>query len=182
MLTVDTASLTQIFCDVLTFLIMVPLGNVTLAITNELCYLELMCQFQSENLILQALLHWRSAKSRHRKKSLYKYKYNYCCCPLIYLILFSLFQRAFCAFCQDRIWGLGRQGFKCIQCKLLVHKKCHKLVQKPCSNEQVEPIFKEETNGETPTISKLPVTSSRNKESYQYKLYVSARPVDLVTE
>nr|KAF7423576.1 hypothetical protein H0235_008859 [Vespula pensylvanica] len=40
--------------------------------------------------------------------------------------------RAFCAFCQDRIWGLGRQGFKCIQCKLLVHKKCHKVVRKPC--------------------------------------------------
>nr|QPF70847.1 atypical protein kinase C [Locusta migratoria] len=62
-------------------------------------------------------------------------------------------RRAFCAFCQDRIWGLGRQGFKCIQCKLLVHKKCHKLVQKPCSSEQVEPIVKEEHNGETPTIS-----------------------------
>nr|XP_050853095.1 atypical protein kinase C isoform X2 [Vespula vulgaris]XP_050853096.1 atypical protein kinase C isoform X2 [Vespula vulgaris] len=41
-------------------------------------------------------------------------------------------RRAFCAFCQDRIWGLGRQGFKCIQCKLLVHKKCHKVVRKPC--------------------------------------------------
>ncbi|CAG9130688.1 unnamed protein product [Plutella xylostella] len=57
--------------------------------------------------------------------------------------------RAFCAFCQDRIWGLGRQGFKCIQCKLLVHKKCHKLVQKPCSSEHVDPIeVKDETNGE----------------------------------
>ncbi|XP_048511087.1 atypical protein kinase C-like [Athalia rosae] len=43
-------------------------------------------------------------------------------------------RRAFCAFCQDRIWGLGRQGFKCIQCKLLVHKKCHKVVGKPCSS------------------------------------------------
>nr|XP_024215310.1 atypical protein kinase C isoform X4 [Halyomorpha halys] len=62
-------------------------------------------------------------------------------------------RRAFCAFCQDRIWGLGRQGFKCIQCKLLVHKKCHKLVQKPCSNEAVEPIVKEESNGDTPRIS-----------------------------
>ncbi|XP_073848537.1 protein kinase C iota type isoform X2 [Musca autumnalis] len=49
-------------------------------------------------------------------------------------------RRAFCAYCQDRIWGLGRQGFKCIQCKLLVHKKCHKLVKKPCSNEHVEPL------------------------------------------
>ncbi|GLG94381.1 Diacylglycerol kinase 1 [Gryllus bimaculatus] len=63
-------------------------------------------------------------------------------------------RRAFCAFCQDRIWGLGRQGFKCIQCKLLVHKKCHKLVQKPCSSEHVaEPLVREEPNGETPTIS-----------------------------
>ncbi|XP_011309069.1 atypical protein kinase C isoform X2 [Fopius arisanus] len=45
-------------------------------------------------------------------------------------------RRAFCAFCQDRIWGLGRQGFKCIQCKLLVHKKCHKVVRKPCLSLQ----------------------------------------------
>lgn len=61
-------------------------------------------------------------------------------------------RRAFCAYCHDRIWGLGRQGFKCIQCKLLVHKKCHKLVQKPCTNEHVEPIIKERDtlNGEAP--------------------------------
>ncbi|XP_076277224.1 protein kinase C iota type isoform X2 [Lasioglossum baleicum] len=45
-------------------------------------------------------------------------------------------RKAFCAFCQDRIWGLGRQGFKCIQCKLLVHKKCHKVVRKSCLSTQ----------------------------------------------
>ncbi|XP_066259766.1 atypical protein kinase C-like [Euwallacea similis] len=45
-------------------------------------------------------------------------------------------RRAFCAYCHDRIWGLGRQGFKCIQCKLLVHKKCHKAVNIICTNEQ----------------------------------------------
>ncbi|KAK5641919.1 hypothetical protein RI129_010466 [Pyrocoelia pectoralis] len=61
-------------------------------------------------------------------------------------------RRAFCAFCHDRIWGLGRQGFKCIQCKLLVHKKCHKLVQIPCTNEHIEPIIKEDHNGETQAI------------------------------
>ncbi|CAH1957537.1 unnamed protein product [Acanthoscelides obtectus] len=48
-------------------------------------------------------------------------------------------RRAFCAYCNDRIWGLGRQGFKCIQCKLLVHKKCHKAVNKPCAGEHQEP-------------------------------------------
>ncbi|KAB0804114.1 hypothetical protein PPYR_01084 [Photinus pyralis] len=61
-------------------------------------------------------------------------------------------RRAFCAFCHDRIWGLGRQGFKCIQCKLLVHKKCHKLVQIPCTNEHIEPIIKEDHNGETQAV------------------------------
>lgn len=70
-------------------------------------------------------------------------------------------RRAFCAFCQDRIWGLGRQGFKCIQCKLLVHKKCHKLVQKPCSNEHVDPIeVKDEANGES-TLGRASSVRSR---------------------
>merc|ERR1719384_1867804 len=46
-------------------------------------------------------------------------------------------RKAFCAFCHDRIWGLGRQGFKCIQCKLLIHKKCHKLYRIPCDGSQV---------------------------------------------
>lgn len=41
-------------------------------------------------------------------------------------------RKAFCAFCGDRIWGLGRQGFKCINCKLMIHKKCHKLIKLTC--------------------------------------------------
>lgn len=41
-------------------------------------------------------------------------------------------RRAFCAFCHDRIWGLGRQGFRCNTCKLLIHKKCHKLIRVQC--------------------------------------------------
>ncbi|NP_001036923.1 atypical protein kinase C [Bombyx mori] len=73
-------------------------------------------------------------------------------------------RRAFCAFCQDRIWGLGRQGFKCIQCKLLVHKKCHKLVQKPCSNEHVDPIeVKDDANGEA-TLGRASSVRSRAEE------------------
>uniref|UniRef100_A0A7N8WMG6 protein kinase C n=1 Tax=Mastacembelus armatus TaxID=205130 RepID=A0A7N8WMG6_9TELE len=45
-------------------------------------------------------------------------------------------RRAHCAICTDRIWGLGRQGYKCINCKLLVHKKCHKL-SKLCVNHMM---------------------------------------------
>ena len=46
-------------------------------------------------------------------------------------------RKAFCAFCHDRIWGLGRQGFQCIKCKLMIHKKCHKLCRLPCDTTQV---------------------------------------------
>lgn len=35
-------------------------------------------------------------------------------------------RKAVCAYCSDRIWGLGRQGYKCVTCKLLIHKRCHK--------------------------------------------------------
>ncbi|XP_019889807.1 atypical protein kinase C isoform X2 [Ooceraea biroi] len=45
-------------------------------------------------------------------------------------------RKSFCAFCQDRIWGLGRQGFKCTICKLPVHKKCHKVIRIPCLSPQ----------------------------------------------
>uniref|UniRef100_A0A8C9U964 Protein kinase C iota type n=1 Tax=Scleropages formosus TaxID=113540 RepID=A0A8C9U964_SCLFO len=47
-------------------------------------------------------------------------------------------RRAHCAICTDRIWGLGRQGYKCISCKLLVHKKCHKLVTVECGRHVIQ--------------------------------------------
>lgn len=43
-------------------------------------------------------------------------------------------RKTFCAFCNDRIWGLGRQGFKCNKCNLMVHKKCHKQFKDKCTD------------------------------------------------
>ena len=34
------------------------------------------------------------------------------------------FQVAYCDKCEDRIWGLGRQGYRCELCKMTVHKRC----------------------------------------------------------
>ncbi|KAK3105007.1 hypothetical protein FSP39_015074 [Pinctada imbricata] len=56
----------------------------------------------------------------------------------IYRVNGHLFQakrfskKAFCSFCSDRIWGLGRQGYRCMRCKLAVHKRCHKLLKVVC--------------------------------------------------
>uniref|UniRef100_A0A670ZAY2 Protein kinase C n=1 Tax=Pseudonaja textilis TaxID=8673 RepID=A0A670ZAY2_PSETE len=47
-------------------------------------------------------------------------------------------RRAYCGQCSERIWGLGRQGYKCINCKLLVHKRCHVLVPLTCKRHMVK--------------------------------------------
>ncbi|XP_060234902.1 protein kinase C zeta type isoform X2 [Meriones unguiculatus] len=41
-------------------------------------------------------------------------------------------RRAYCGQCSERIWGLSRQGYRCVNCKLLVHKRCHVLVPLTC--------------------------------------------------
>lgn len=63
---------------------------------------------------------------------LFVFSMVYCTCS------FCSLQRAHCAICTDRIWGLGRQGYKCINCKLLVHKKCHKLVTVECGRQVIQ--------------------------------------------
>ncbi|RXM95642.1 Protein kinase C zeta type [Acipenser ruthenus] len=51
-------------------------------------------------------------------------------------------RKAYCGHCSERIWGLGRQGYKCINCKLLVHKRCHKLVPLTCQRHMdLKPVL-----------------------------------------
>ncbi|XP_042563640.1 protein kinase C zeta type-like isoform X2 [Clupea harengus] len=76
--------------------------------------------------------------------------------PSLSLHLFlppSLSQKAYCGHCSERIWGLGRQGYKCINCKLLVHKRCHKLVPLTCQRH-MDPVMP----------SKDPVADERSEE------------------
>uniref|UniRef100_H0VVE5 protein kinase C n=1 Tax=Cavia porcellus TaxID=10141 RepID=H0VVE5_CAVPO len=43
-------------------------------------------------------------------------------------------KRAHCAVCSDPTGGFGRKAYKCMHCKILVHKKCHTLVRVPCKH------------------------------------------------
>ncbi|XP_059164218.1 protein kinase C iota type-like isoform X3 [Physella acuta] len=61
-------------------------------------------------------------------------------------------RKAACAFCQDRIWGLGRQGFKCINCRVTVHKRCHKLYKKICGTVEVVEPHTPNHNGDTGAV------------------------------
>ncbi|XP_078697075.1 protein kinase C iota type-like isoform X10 [Branchiostoma floridae x Branchiostoma belcheri] len=95
-------------------------------------------------------------------------------------------RRAFCAYCADRIWGLGRQGYKCISCKLLVHKKCHKLVKLACggpmvsnrtpdSLAMVNTLSHQEASGHNHSTS-LPSIDKENDENIPPKKTKSTSP------
>ncbi|CAH8563785.1 unnamed protein product [Schistosoma turkestanicum] len=50
-------------------------------------------------------------------------------------------RNAVCAYCKERIWGLGQQGFKCINCRLLLHRRCQGGVRHKCGEAFIRPTY-----------------------------------------
>eukprot|EP00045_Choanoeca_perplexa_P004327 m.37529 g.37529 ORF g.37529 m.37529 type:complete len:559 (-) comp12514_c0_seq1:142-1818(-) len=41
-------------------------------------------------------------------------------------------QPTYCSHCRGFCWGLGKQGYECLSCKMSLHKRCHELVISTC--------------------------------------------------
>ncbi|CAF1543071.1 unnamed protein product, partial [Adineta ricciae] len=54
---------------------------------------------------------------------------------------------AACTVCNDRLWGLGRQGYKCLDCRVLVHKRCVKQLRLVCGSTSPQHTKLIDTNG-----------------------------------
>ena len=61
------------------------------------------------------------------------------------------FQTAYCEKCHDRIWGLGRQGYRCEACKMTVHKRCAYFLkpEEVCKGHPVSTYVTRNTQGRT---------------------------------
>ena len=43
-------------------------------------------------------------------------------------------QPSFCSHCDEFIYGIGLQGYRCLACDAVVHKRCHQEVKTKCKN------------------------------------------------
>ena len=76
---------------------------------------------------------------------------------------------AYCIICNDHIWGLGRQGFKCTQCKIIVHKRCVKFVRNICEGQVSRP---------EPIVPDQPITRIRKPAERTNPVFDSTITID----
>lgn len=79
-------------------------------------------------------------------------------------------QFTFCSFCNEFLWGFGKQGYQCRLCASVVHNKCYEKILTKCAgntdSKQVETNKQKETER-----FKIDVPHKFNSKSYRFPTF-----------
>lgn len=76
-------------------------------------------------------------------------------------------RHALCKVCNDRIWGLGRQGYKCLECKIMVHKRCYRFISQHCD----EILMQQDRTSNNSSKSSYSKQSNRSQSKREFFIF-----------
>ncbi|VDO23816.1 unnamed protein product [Brugia timori] len=85
-----------------------------------------------------------------------------------FLALF-LRQPTFCAHCKDFIWGIGKQGYQCQICTVVVHKRCHEQVIWKCPGSRINAIDELQTEAAKQGLGRFNINMPHRFTVHSYK-------------
>ncbi|KAI6200089.1 Protein kinase C [Aphelenchoides besseyi] len=79
-------------------------------------------------------------------------------------------QPTFCAHCKDFIWGvIGRQGYQCMICTVVVHKRCHQEVVWKCPGSKTDAIDELQTEAAEQGMGRFNINMPHRFTVHSYK-------------
>uniref|UniRef100_A0A1I7VQX8 Protein kinase C n=1 Tax=Loa loa TaxID=7209 RepID=A0A1I7VQX8_LOALO len=84
-------------------------------------------------------------------------------------IALFLRQPTFCAHCKDFIWGLGKQGYQCQTCTVVVHKRCHEQVIWKCPGSRTNAIDELQTEAAKQGLGRFNINMPHRFTVHSYK-------------
>ncbi|MCP9262717.1 Protein kinase C [Dirofilaria immitis] len=78
-------------------------------------------------------------------------------------------QPTFCAHCKDFIWGLGKQGYQCQICTVVVHKRCHEKVLWKCPGSRINAIDELQTEAAKQGLGRFNINMPHRFTVHSYK-------------
>ncbi|KAK0393260.1 hypothetical protein QR680_000124 [Steinernema hermaphroditum] len=89
-------------------------------------------------------------------------------------------KRTQCFICNDSIWGIGRQGYRCVDCQLPVHSKCYRFVRIACGDAiGLSPIYQGTTVSDQTCHSRL---RSHEDSAYEECAIETSKPRNSVKQ
>uniref|UniRef100_H3C6F2 Protein kinase C n=1 Tax=Tetraodon nigroviridis TaxID=99883 RepID=H3C6F2_TETNG len=92
-------------------------------------------------------------------------------------------RKAPCGSCADSIWGLRtQQGYKCINCKVLLHKRCHRLLPLTCPMLMDPVMPSQEPPPDDKSEEDLPAVHGEDADGSETPLFLAHERTEAKTE